>query len=457
MDLSDLRQLIQKDPEIDYKQNQTSLSTTMAYLIGVPWDLCKFYYEDNEELFQELDKKTDARIMRALCSLRSNLMLNFRETSRALRYDLKGLGDLDWYKSDIKTLSREEIFISKSSSDINGYIADINKRIADRINTIRPLFPEWIKWEYIKSLFLMPKGQKSDSIMTESKLYRIKRSFYPYTRYIHWKPYDAGNILINDSKFAKVLYDINDDYFDDYSKVKDVKKSVERSIYEFINESALVQLVVDCENSNAFKLASVLKQLDDEELDKIDKIILYDDIHTTNAWNYLDKMTNIPIEHIIVERIKDNKSLVDIKMGMGISKAFYSDNVTSFILLSSDSDFWGVIASLPDARFLVMVERGKCGPDIQNKLDEDGTFYCYIDDFCTANINHFKDAMLRTALQAEMNKFIDANAKTIMDAIYYNLRMSVTEAEKQNFYDRVVKKMTLMIDKNGIIRINIPA
>ena len=184
--------------------------------------------------------------------------------------------------------------------------------------------------------------------------------------------------------------------------------------------------------------------------------MLYDDVHTTNAWSYLDKMTDIPIEHIIVERIKENKSLVDIKMGMGISKAFYSDHVTSFILLSSDSDFWGVISSLPDASFLVMVERGKCGPDIQNKLEEDGTYYCFMDDFCTANINHFKDAMLRTALQAEMDRLMDANAKTIMDEIYYNLRMSGTEAEKLNFYSKVIKKMTLSIDKDGEMKIELP-
>lgn len=147
MQLSVLKELL--PPEKEYKQNQTSLTTTMAYLIGVSWELCKFYCEDNEDLFNELDKKPDARIMRALCSLRSNLMLNFTETSRALRYDLKGLSDLDWSKTEIKTLAKEEIYISKSSSDINGYIADINKRIGDRINSIRVFFPEWIKWEYI--------------------------------------------------------------------------------------------------------------------------------------------------------------------------------------------------------------------------------------------------------------------------------------------------------------------
>lgn len=302
----------------------------------------------------------------------------------------------------------------------------------------------------------MPKGQNTESIITESKLYSLKRSYYPYTRYIHWEPHDAGNILINDSKFAKVLYDINDDYFDDYSKVKDVKKSVAKSIYEFINESDTIQVVVDCENSDAFKLASVLKQLDEDELSKIDRIVLYDDVHTTNAWSYLDKMTDIPIDHIIVERIKENKSLVDIKMGMGISKAFYSENVSAFILLSSDSDFWGVISSLPDAEFLVMVERDKCGLDIQNKLEEDETFYCFMDDFCTGNINRFKDAMLRTALESQMNILVNANAITILNDIYHQLRLSATDAEKQNFYDKVIKKMTLSIDKDGNMSIRLP-
>lgn len=455
MDLSDLRTLI-PTPEQEYKQNQTKLSTTMAYLIGVPWDLCKYYCEGNEELFQELNKKPDARIMRSLCSLRSNLMLHFIEASRKMKYDLKGLDDFEWSKVDIKTLAKEEIYIIKNNRDVNGYIADVNKLIVDRINNIRLFFPEWIKWDYIKNFFLMPKGQKEEYIIAESKKYQKNKQYYPYTRYIHWEPEDCGNILINDSKFAKVLYEQHGDYFDDYSKVKDAKKSVVTNIYDFINSSDSVQLVVDCENSDAFKLASVITQLDDNELDKIDRIVLYDDVHTTNAWSYLDKLTDIPIEHIVVERIKENKSLVDIKMGMGISRAFYSEHISSFILLSSDSDFWGVISSLPDAEFLVMVEKSKCGMDIQNALEADGTFYCFIDDFCTGNISHFKDAMLTTALEEETKKLLNTNAKLLVNTIYSNLRLDVSEAEKQNFYDKVVKKMKLVIEKDGTMRIKLP-
>ena len=58
-------------------------------------------------------------------------------------------------------------------------------------------------------------------------------------------------------------------------------KNVKRNIYEFIDNSQSVELVVDCENSDPFKLASVLKQLDKSETEKIQKIVLYDDVHTT--------------------------------------------------------------------------------------------------------------------------------------------------------------------------------
>ena len=65
-------------------------------------------------------------------------------------------------------------------------------------------------------------------------------------------------------------------------------------------------------------------------------------------------------------------SLVQIKGENGaISRIF--ENIP-FILLSSDSDFWGVIFSLPDAGFLVMAEKSKCGIDILNALENDGTY-----------------------------------------------------------------------------------
>lgn len=167
-------------------------------------------------------------------------------------------------------------------------------------------------------------------------------------------------------------------------------------------------------------------------------------------------ITGIPVEHNVVERIKEDKSLVDIKIAMGISKAYYKDNISSFILLSSDSDFWGVISSLPDADFLVMAEKSKCGIDILNALENDGTYYCFIDDFCTGNIKNFKNAMLRSALEKEVKNIVNIDTKKLLEDIYFNLRMEVSEGEKQNFYNKYIKKMTLTIDNDGVMKIKIP-
>ena len=59
----------------------------------------------------------------------------------------------------------------------------------------------------------------------------------------------------------------------------------------------------------------------------------------------------------------------------------YKNDVDSFVIVSSDSDYWGLISSLPDAHFLVMIEREKCGPDMKEALADSGIFYCYLDDF----------------------------------------------------------------------------
>ena len=133
---------------------------------------------------------------------------------------------------------------------------------------------------------------------------------------------------------------------------------------------------------------------------------------------------------------------------MGISKAYYKDNVTAFILLSSDSDFWGVISSLPEADFLVMVEEEKCGLDIQNALEQDGTYYCFMDDFCTGNIKSFKNSMFVSALKDEMGKALAIDTHALIDDIIRNLRMDVSASEKSNFYNKDIRKLRLEIDDN---------
>lgn len=141
---------------------------------------------------------------------------------------------------------------------------------------------------------------------------------------------------------------------------------------------------------------------------------------------------------------------------MGFAEAFYMDKITSFILLSSDSDFWNVISSLPNANFLVMVEHNKCDFDIIDKLIENKTYYCYIDDFCTANIGDFKNLLLRSELYGQIVELIEIDTLKLLDDIFFNLRLDVTSVEKQNFYNKYIKKLSLEIDEDHIFKTKIP-
>lgn len=443
------------DNSIYYRSVQKNVSLTVAYLIGTRLDFLLDNNPNERDFIVSLQNDVNANILRALCNIRSNLMLNFANTERNIVYNMLNLDRQDLYKDDVATLRKYGLEIIKVNYKVNKYLADINMLISQRISTVKDMFPEWVKWDYIKSLFIMPKGQNEESIKSESKKFTSSRLNYPFTRYIHWVPVEEGNILLNDEKFLKILYRQFKDEFVDISKVKDASESVKTNIYDFIRNNDSTVIVVDCENSDAYKLASVLKQLDQDEIEHINKIMLYDDVHTTKAWSFLNKITNIPVEHILVDRIKENKSLVDMKMCAGVSASYYRDSISSFILCSSDSDFWGLISSLPEAKFLVMIEYSKCGPDIKNALIENGTYYCSIDDFCTGNIRNFKAAILHSELESRVKDLVNIDTNALLDDIFTSLRMDISDAEKQNFYRKYIQSLSLHIDKDGIMRIRI--
>ena len=85
------------------------------------------------------------------------------------------------------------------------------------------------------------------------------------------------------------------------------------------------------------------------------------------------------MEHIVIDRVTERKSLVDIVMTAGVCQNHFAEGIDSFILVSSDSDFWGLITSLPNAKFLVMYEYANCGKAIKAALEEHDIYYCSID------------------------------------------------------------------------------
>lgn len=437
----------------EFPNSTFTIISKVAYLIGVP----KRFFENEHsspkiEIYQDMDREKNARIVRHLCILRTAIEQNYGRIYRAFQYDLKNLHTLPEYipQESLQQLSADGIEIIRANYKPIQYIIDLNNQIANRINNCRQLMPIWIKWDYLRELFIMPGGNKELGVKQAADEYYAHRNRYPYQVYMNWPGQERGNILYNDKKFVTLLYEIHEDYFSDMSKVTDASQLTKEGIYRFLEQSKRCAIVVDCENSDPYKLYATLNNLSQYALlHKIAKIILYDDVHTTTAWQILNEFTEIPVERVLIERIKDNKSLVDIRLTTGTCREFFQNDTDSFILASSDSDYWGLIPAMPEAHFLVLIEESKCSPLIRKAMDDRCITYCYIDDFCTGNSNQIKEQAVLREVQAELDEIINFNIQEILQEAYLNTRADMSTAEKRQFYDRYIRPMRLVVEPDG--------
>ena len=324
------------DDRVTYKDSTYEIVSKVAYLIGVPKRIFDNEHEAPKiEIYEKLDADKTARIIRHLCIIRTAIERNFKHINERMKFSYLSISSMPEYvpQDSLQQLNADGIsFIKKSSTKLSQHIVEINKLISDRINNCKKLFPLWLNWLYVKNLFLMPDGLKEEGTKAAADIYYAHLLFYPYQMYINWEPEDVGNLLYNDKKFVTLLYQMNGDYFTEYSKVSDAGSYIKGSIYEFIGSSEKVVVVVDCENSDPYKLCATLKNLDYQYTQKIASIILFDDVHSASAWRILDSFTHIPVEHMMTERVKQNKSLVDVMLIARTCQEHYKNNVDSFIL-----------------------------------------------------------------------------------------------------------------------------
>ena len=382
--------------------------TTIAYMIGVRMSALTVSYGECSELIEKLQADKDATTIRYLCKLRTVLMQKFKKTDDLMRFQLKNLHNIEWYDTDnIKQLEKWGFTIIQANCRSEKYMQEFTRLINENIE------------------------------------------HYPFQMYIHWQPAEVGSIIYSDRKFLKIIYGQHNDSFTDYTKYRDADDETRNNIYNFIDSTEKTAIAVDCENSDPYKLYSVLKGLNQEELAKIEKITLYDDPNTTAGWDWLSKFTQIPVEHIEIDRVTDRKSLVDVRMTASVVTDFYRDGITSFIIVSSDSDFWGLIESLPKAKFLVMYEYEKCGTAIKNALAQHGIYYCAIDDFCTAGTEELKRAVLFAELEKHLPSLIGENPLELTHKIYEATKVTATMKEMENFCNRYVKTLRLKVNSEG--------
>lgn len=429
------------------------LISKVAYLIGVPKRIFDNEFEPPKlEIYGKMDLDKNARIIRNLCIIRTSIERNFKHINDLMRTQYRTILSMpDYVPSEcLRQLNEDGVnFIKKSSTRLSQHIVEINRVICDRINNCKDLFPIWISWDYIRELFIMPNGLTEAGTKTASDLYYSNLNCYPYKVYINWIPRNEGNILYNDKKFATLLYEWHNDVFTDLSMVSDAKSFVKGNIYSFLDDSQKTFLVVDCENSDPYKLCGMLNNLNADELTKITRILLFDDVNASSAWRMLDEYTSIPVEHMLIERIKEDKSLVDIRLATRVCQEHYQNHVDSFLIVSSDSDFWGLISSLPEAKFLVAVERENCGPDMRRALEESGIYYCYLDNFYTGNSEQIKFGTLFKEMRRYLDRTVKLNLNDMLAESLHKARIEMTTTERRQFYNKYLRQMSLAVSENG--------
>lgn len=437
-----------------YKDSTYDLISKVAFLIGVP----KRVFENESQppkisIYKMLDQNKHARIIRNLCIVRTSIERGFKAINNEMRFNNKSIFNLPNCIPPEATKKLEEDginFIKKSSTKLVHHIIEINKLINDRINNCKNLFPLWIEWLYIRELFIMPNGLSENGTKAAAELYYNNLNYYPYKIYINWNPQPLGNILYNDKKFASLLYDWHGLEFAEFSKVSDAGSFVKNNIYDFIEESDKISVVVDCENSDPYKLYATLRNLDHEYLKKISSIMLFDDKNSASTWRiFEDTFTQIPVNHIMTERVKSDKSVLDAVLITCTCREHYENHVDSFLLVSSDSDYFGLISNLKSARFLVLLERDSCSPDLKKSLASAEVFFAYIDDFYSGNAEDIK----YNALFNEMYRYIDNTVRLNVNEMFNEAlratRVEMTTAERNQFFAKHIKNMQLRINDNG--------
>lgn len=476
---------IYKDNFAHYRKN---IVTKIAYLIGVPNENLENPKSFAVEELEGLRNNETATIIRSLCTLRTQFFQNYGYIYNARKYDGKRVEELGNYLNidSIKYLRSKNMEVANVSDKIApaANISYINQYIQDSIDKIKDIIPDWIKFKYIRPLFLMPGGYSGkngsflkknpgkiiNNIIEESKLYASQKSGYPYQTHITW-PHDFretdGNILYNDLKFLKMLYGANGDKFAAEKYVIDAKIESKEDIYKFLNEARNIIVYVDCENVDPYAFAATLTNLDEDNLSKINVINLYDDVNTSTAWDYICDVIDIPVEHYEVDRLLKNKSLVDMTMALDVSKEYYENDIDSAILVSSDSDFWTVIEKLDKVNFYVLNEKYKTSPVTIDTLDRHGISHCYMSDFAQDVIQNFKAEVLYLGLENrirefnETGTFIPMNVDELLTELFGEAGIkgdeSQLEKEKEVFYNKHIKNGFAIkpVTENGEKRLKI--
>lgn len=188
------------------------ISGRVEYLIGVNR---RFVDRDPElvRIYDELSGQRAARTVRNLSILRTALERSFRKICDSIRSGNTREQAYRCLPEDaLSELEAEGIRIHLVKWP-GCVLIEVNRAISERIDDCESLFPEWVNWDYLRQLFIMPGGIDYEGIKEEANKYYGGRKMYPFGIYINWPIECCGNVMANDRKFLTHLYSWHGDSF----------------------------------------------------------------------------------------------------------------------------------------------------------------------------------------------------------------------------------------------------
>ena len=393
-----------------------SVSFRMCYLLGVDVEYLKRDFKEEYNKTNELklfENYVDAKTLRSLNRVRQSFIVDFANDIK------KGKGIKEFstnVKEDVLFLKDKGIDLEKAFKQVS--LEDFLNYLGDMISVIqyKVLFDLEVPYvEEMQTCFDFPdmKNTKLVDIVSSYQelgnpyniyIYRSEnirqtlKYFYHTDKNMIYSVHSMINKALKDEDFqysyeyrATMGEDIDssmvinsEELLKKYTEVPSVSnivkieiphplmlnkkvQNIAYSIMDYIKDST-IEIFVDCDNIEFFKFITFLSTID--SMDTVKSLVLVIDEKSNYLWRVFEKFYtgNLQIRSISVPRLKEQKSVADIILTKEVCYSVYKNNINRVLLVSSDSDFFGLVSALPEISFGVCYTANAMGAEYLNYL-----------------------------------------------------------------------------------------
>lgn len=144
---AEAEELSKREKYRERRGEEYDIVSKVAFLIGVPDSHWKSQYTGlDSDIYEQLSDNRDARIIRNLCGLRTEIERNFKRFSMLILMELKNLHTIPQTQGMASQLRKDGIDIIKANPKLEEYLPKINALLQQHIDACKSLFPIWVNW-----------------------------------------------------------------------------------------------------------------------------------------------------------------------------------------------------------------------------------------------------------------------------------------------------------------------